>query len=265
MLTKKILMCLLGTIFIGSLGGCGLPSMTVEDQPIETVSGVPIKITLTGISDLCSYEQISYEVTVTPIHGHLLIGTTDVTYVSDPGYCGEDSFKFRMVYTVNYNQVSYSNEATVTITVMAPPVCTPTPNCTPTPSPTPSPSPSPTPSPTPTPTPEPTCTPTPTPGPTPTPSNPPTVTAIAHPEGGSAPVDALIEIRTTEPSDYSPSEYWLDPKGDGNWINEGANSMPYCYLANAGVYQTKVKVKFARVGTPDDVLWADTSISISVH
>ena len=94
------------------------PSPTANNENIQTNSGTPVQITLTG-TDPIPGDILKFTVVTLPQHGTLTSGTTSnsVTYTPNTGFSGTDSF----TYKATDGQGVSSNIATVTVTVNAPP------------------------------------------------------------------------------------------------------------------------------------------------
>jgi F5/8 type C domain/Bacterial Ig domain len=90
---------------------------TANDESIQTNSGTPVTITLTG-TDPIPGDVLKFSVVANPQHGTLTNPTANtVTYTPNSGFSGTDSF----TYKATDGQGVDSNIATVTITVNAPP------------------------------------------------------------------------------------------------------------------------------------------------
>ena len=92
------------------------PPPTVDNKNIQTNSGTPVIITLTG-TDPIPGDVLKFSVLALPQHGTLTSGTTSnsVTYTPNTGFSGTDSY----AYKATDGQGVDSNIATVTITVNA--------------------------------------------------------------------------------------------------------------------------------------------------
>jgi hypothetical protein len=92
------------------------PKPTANNENIQTNSGAPVQITLTG-TDPIAGDQLTFTVVTPPQHGTLTPGTVSsiVFYTPDTGFSGTDSF----TYKATDGQGVDSNIATVTITVNA--------------------------------------------------------------------------------------------------------------------------------------------------
>jgi len=89
---------------------------TANNENIQTNSGAPVQITLTG-TDPIAGDQLTFTVVTSPQHGTLTTGTVSsiVYYTPNTGFSGTDSF----TYKATDGQGVDSNNATVTITVKA--------------------------------------------------------------------------------------------------------------------------------------------------
>jgi hypothetical protein len=87
---------------------------TANNENIQTNSGTPVQITLTG-TDPIPGDVLKFSVVALPQHGTVTTGTTSnsVTYTPNSGFSGTDSF----TYKATDGQGVDSNIATVTITV----------------------------------------------------------------------------------------------------------------------------------------------------
>src|SRR5437870_2069553 len=99
------------------------PRPTADNKNIQTNSGTPIQLTLTG-TDPIPGEVLKFSVLALAQHGTLTHGTTSnsVAYTPNTGFSGTDSF----TYKATDGQGVSSNIATVSITVNAPPLPQPT-------------------------------------------------------------------------------------------------------------------------------------------
>ena len=93
------------------------PLPTAKDETIQTNSGTPVTIILTGTSPIPNDVNLKFSMLSMPQKGKLSTGTTfnTVTYTPNPGFSGTDSF----TYKATDGQGVSSNIATVTITVNA--------------------------------------------------------------------------------------------------------------------------------------------------
>jgi hypothetical protein len=91
---------------------------TANNENIQTNSGTPVQIILTG-TDPIPGDLLKFSVVALPQHGTVTTGTTSnsITYTPNTGFSGTDSF----TYKATDGQGVDSNIATVTITVNAPP------------------------------------------------------------------------------------------------------------------------------------------------
>jgi 3D (Asp-Asp-Asp) domain-containing protein len=94
------------------------PKPTANNENVQTNSGAPVQITLTG-TDPIPGDQLTFTVVTPPQHGTLTPGTVSsiVFYTPNTGFSGTDSF----TYKATDGQGVDSNVATVTITLNAPP------------------------------------------------------------------------------------------------------------------------------------------------
>ncbi len=94
------------------------PKPTANNENIQTNSGAPLQITLTG-TDPIAGDQLTFTVVTPPQHGTLTPGSVSsvVFYTPNTGFSGTDSF----TYKATDGQGVDSNIATVTITVNAAP------------------------------------------------------------------------------------------------------------------------------------------------
>jgi hypothetical protein len=92
------------------------PKPTANNENIQTNSGAPVQITLTG-TDPIAGDLLTFTVVTPPQHGTLTPGTVSsiVFYTPNTGFSGTDSF----TYKATDGQGVDSNIATVTITVNA--------------------------------------------------------------------------------------------------------------------------------------------------
>jgi len=93
------------------------PKPTANNENIQTNSGAPVQITLTG-TDPIAGDLLTFTVVTPPHHGTLSPGTVSsiVYYTPNIGFSGTDSF----TYKATDSQGVDSNIATVTVTVNAP-------------------------------------------------------------------------------------------------------------------------------------------------
>jgi hypothetical protein len=136
------------------------------------------------------------------------------TFTSGGSFTGIRTFTYRVM-----DGIAWSNTATVSINVQAPP---PTP--TPTPTPKPSPTPAPTPAPTTAPTPAPTAAPTATPGPTATPSR--TATPTAAPSAGPTAAPTASPGTTPAPTRTAGPGGTANPSGSPQPPGPGGSTAP---------------------------------------
>jgi len=92
------------------------PKPTANNENIQTNSGAPVQITLTG-TDPIAGDQLTFTVVTPPKNGMITPGTVSsiVYYAPNTGFSGTDSF----TYKATDGQGVDSNIATVTITVNA--------------------------------------------------------------------------------------------------------------------------------------------------
>ncbi|MGC2572689.1 MAG: discoidin domain-containing protein, partial [Candidatus Nitrosopolaris sp.] len=93
------------------------PKPTANNENIQTNSGAPVQITLTGTDPIAGGDVLTFTVVTPPQHGTLTPGTVSniMYYTPNTGFSGTDSF----TYKATDGQGVDSNIATVTITVNA--------------------------------------------------------------------------------------------------------------------------------------------------
>jgi hypothetical protein len=91
-----------------------MPSPTADNKNVQTTSGTPLQITLTG-TDPIPGDVLKFSVVSLPQHGSVAQGSSpnSVLYTPNSGFTGTDSF----TYKSTDGQGLDSNIATVTITV----------------------------------------------------------------------------------------------------------------------------------------------------
>ena len=91
---------------------------TADSQAVTTNSDTAVSITLTGTDVETTTANLTFEVTVNPVHGTLSGSGAGVTYTPNTNYSGPDSFKFTVRDTGDAAAAPVTSaEATVSITV----------------------------------------------------------------------------------------------------------------------------------------------------
>ncbi|HEV8168083.1 MAG TPA: DNA/RNA non-specific endonuclease, partial [Pyrinomonadaceae bacterium] len=91
---------------------------SANSQSVTTNSNTPVAITLTGNDLETAFENLLFEVTVSPAHGSLSGSGANFTYTPNANYSGPDSFQFTVRDTGDgASPASTSAAATVSITV----------------------------------------------------------------------------------------------------------------------------------------------------
>jgi hypothetical protein len=95
-----------------------MPTPTADNKNVQTTSGTPVQITLTG-TDPIPGDVLKFSVVSLPRNGSLDqgAGPNNVIYKPNSGFTGTDSFTYKATDGLDVD----SNIATVTITVNAPP------------------------------------------------------------------------------------------------------------------------------------------------